>query len=166
MKIFLALVVGIVIGAAALWFYSTKEGQATLRTTGEKIETATKPARDAIQDKVADFKLNPQDIKDELAKTGQVVRRKAQQVGQSIADATADARTTAAIKAKLVTDKNLSALNISVNTTDGVVTLSGTVSTPDEIGKAMVLAMEVEGVREVISTVQVKPKGTDSKPKG
>jgi osmotically-inducible protein OsmY len=94
------------------------------------------------------------------------VRRKAQQVGQSIADATADARTTAAIKAKLVTDKNLSALNISVNTTDGVVTLSGVVSAPDDIGKAMVLAMEVEGVREVISTVQVKPKSTDTKPKG
>lgn len=166
MKVFLALVVGVIIGAAALWFFATKEGQSTLRSTGEQIENATKPARDAIQEQIAGFKLNPQEIKDELAKTGQVVRRKAQQAGQTIADVTADARTTAAIKTKLVADKNLSALNISVNTTDGVVTLSGTVASADDIGRAMVLAMEADGVREVISTLQVKPKSADSKSKG
>lgn len=157
---------GILVGAAAIWLYSTKEGQSTLRSTGEQIETATKPARDAIQEQIAGFKLNPQEIKDELAKTGQVVRRKAQEAGKSIADATADARTTASIKTKLLTDKNLSALNISVNTTDGVVTLSGAVPSMDDIGKAMILAMEVEGVREVISTLQVKPKNPSPKPKG
>ena len=136
-----------------------------MRSTGEQIESATKPARDAIQEQIAGFKLNPQEIKDELAKTGQVVRRKAQEAGKSIADATADARTTTAIKAKLLTDKNLSALNISVNTTDGVVTLSGSVSSMDDIGKAMILAMEADGVREVISTLQVKPKSPAPKPK-
>jgi hyperosmotically inducible periplasmic protein len=164
-KVFLALVVGIVFGAAAIWFFATKEGQSTLRATGEQIESATKPARDAIQEQIAGFKLDPQEIKDELAKTGQVVRRKAQQAGQSIADATADARTTTAIKARLVTDKSLSALDISVNTTDGVVTLSGAVATTADIGKAMVLAMEADGVREVISTLQVKPKNLAGKPK-
>ena len=86
MKVFLALVVGIAIGAAALWFFATKEGQSTLRSTGDQIESATRPARDAIQEQISGFKLNPQEIKDELAKTGQVVRRKAQQAGQTSAD--------------------------------------------------------------------------------
>ena len=65
---------------------------------------------------------------------------------------------TAAIKAKLVASRDLSALNISVSTTAGVVTLSGHVSSPENIGKAVLLAMQTDGVREVISTLQVKAK--------
>ena len=103
-----------------------------------------------------DLKLGPQDIKDELARTGQVVRRKAEEAGHAIADATADARITAAIKAKLLTTRDLSGLNISVNTTDGVVTLSGAVPSIDAISKAMLVAMETDGVKQVISALQVK----------
>jgi osmotically-inducible protein OsmY len=102
--------------------------------------------------------ISPEDIKDELARTGQVVRRAATDAGHAIADATADARTTTAIKAKLVASRDLSALNISVNTTAGVVTLSGAVASHEDISKAILLAMETDGVREVISTLQVKPK--------
>jgi osmotically-inducible protein OsmY len=43
-----------------------------------------------------------------------------------------------------------------VNTTRGVVTLSGTVSSEAKIGKAMLLALQTEGVQEVISTLQIK----------
>ena len=39
-----------------------------------------------------------------------------------------------------------------------LVTLSGTVPSPDAISKAMLLAMETDGVKEVISTLQVKSK--------
>jgi hyperosmotically inducible protein len=86
-----------------------------------------------------------------------VVRRKAKEAGQAISDATADARITAAIKGKLVTS-DLPGLSISVNTTAGVVTLSGTVPSAEAISKAMLVAMETDGVKEVISTLQVKPK--------
>ena len=95
---------------------------------------------------------------DERAKTGTVIRRKAQDAGKALADATADARITAAIKGKLVASKELSALDISVNTTSGTVTLSGTVTSTENISKAMALAMETDGVNQVISTLQVKPK--------
>jgi osmotically-inducible protein OsmY len=36
--------------------------------------------------------------------------------------------------------------------------LSGFVSSSEHIGKAILLAMETDGVREVLSTLQVKPK--------
>ena len=93
-----------------------------------------------------------------MARTGKIVRREANEAGHAIADATADARTTASIKGKLLASRDLSALNISVNTTAGVVTLSGFVSDPEHISKAILLAMETDGVREVVSTLQVKPK--------
>src|SRR6266567_9486387 len=156
MKAFFILLVGIVLGAAAVWFYSTKQGKSVVRATGEQIESTTKSARDSVQEKLRVFDLRPEQVKDDLARTGQVVRRKAREAGQAIADATADARITTAIKGKLVADRALSALSISVNTTSGVVTLSGTVSSPEHIAKAMLLAMETDGVREVVSTLQVK----------
>jgi len=123
-----------------------------------QVENAAKSAGDAIQEKLKVLDLRPQDVKDELARSGQVVRRTAKEAGQAIADATADARITAAIKGKLIASRDLSALSISVNTTAGIVTLSGTVPSTEAIGKAMLLAMETDGVKEVISTLQVKAK--------
>src|SRR5882724_10015674 len=158
MKIIFTLLVGIIVGAGAVWVYTTKEGRSQARSTGEQIENATKSARDSIQDKLKVLDLRSDDIKDELARTGQVVRRKAREAGQAVADATADARVTAAIKGKLIANRDLSALSISVNTTAGVVTLSGTVNSPEDIGKAMLVAMETEGVTQVVSTLQVTMK--------
>jgi osmotically-inducible protein OsmY len=157
MKVFFALIIGIAIGAAGLWLYNSKEGRSRVAAAGDQIESAAKSARDAVEEKLKVLDLRTNDIREDLVRTGQVVRRKAREAGQAIADATADARTTAAIKAKLLASHDLSALSISVNTTGGVVTLSGTVPSEDAISKAMLLAMETDGVSEVISTLQVKP---------
>ena len=156
MKIFFALLVGIAVGASAVWFYSTKQGKSAVHTTGDQIESSAKSARDMLQEKLKMLDLRSDDIRDDLARSGQVVRRKARDISQAIADSTADARTTGAIKAKLLANRDLSAMSISVNTTSGVVTLSGSVSSPEDIGKAVLLAMETDGVREVISSIQVK----------
>ncbi len=152
-----ALALGIAVGAAAVWFYSAYRNNPRVQSAQQKIQSAARSARDTAQNELRSLHLSPEDVKDELARTGRVVRRAAGAAGQAIADATADARITAAIKTKLIASRDLSALNISVNTTDGVVTLSGAVSSPDHIGKAILLAMKTDGVREVISTLQVKP---------
>jgi osmotically-inducible protein OsmY len=96
-------------------------------------------------------------VKEELEKTGRVIREKTRQAGTAIADATANATTTATIKSKLLQDSGLAAFKIDVDTTDGVVTLSGTVKSHDEIARAVDLAFQTEGVRKVISTLQIKP---------
>ncbi len=159
MKIFLALIIGVLIGAAGLWLYNQNRDNPRLRSAARQVEDAATSAKDAVQEKLRSFNLRTNDFKEELARTGQVVRRKVQQAGQAIADATADARITGAIKAKFLASRELSALSISVNTTGGVVTLSGSARSAEEISKAMLLAMETDGVREVISTLQlVKPR--------
>ena len=157
MRVLLALVIGLTIGGAVVWYYHTSDGHSRMQAAGDQIQDAARSARDTVQEKLRQFNLRTNDIKDELSHTGQVIRRTAQDAGQAIADATADARITAAIKTKLVGQKDLSALSISVNTTSGVVTLSGSVPSTEAISKAMLLAMETSGVREVISTLQVKP---------
>jgi hypothetical protein len=158
MKTLLALLLGLAVGAAAVWFYSNYRNDPRMRSAEQKVENAAKTTRDAAQDKLRALHLSPEDIKDELARTGRVVRREASEAGHALADATADARITGAIKTKLLASRDLSALNISVNTTAGVVTLSGFVSSTEHISKAILLAMETDGVREVVSTLQVKPK--------
>jgi osmotically-inducible protein OsmY len=157
-RILLALIVGLALGAGVVWYIQSGRHNTQVQSAADQVQNAAKSAGDAIQEKLKALNLRPQDVKDELARSGQVVRRKAKEAGQAIADATADARVTATIKGKLLANRDLSALSISVNTTDGVVTLSGTVSSTEAISKAMLVAMETEGVKEVISTLQVKSK--------
>src|SRR5437879_9389715 len=98
------------------------------------------------------------DLKKDLSNSTEAMQEKAKKVGAAISDAAANARITAAVKARLSTGLGLSALgDISVDTTDGLVTLSGSVSSREEINKAVKIAAETEGVRQVISTLQVKP---------
>lgn len=146
MKNFLiALVLGITLGGTTAWYF-----------TKGRENKHVRHAQDKLGEKLAAWHLTGEDIKDELSRGGQVVRRQAKEIGTAIADATADGRITATIKAKLIKDPDLSALGISVNTTDGRVTLSGTAFSHANIGKAMGIALDTEGVREVVSTLQVK----------
>lgn len=154
MKTLFALVVLIALALGGYWYLSKDRGKSDLQRAEEKARESAQELKEAVKDKFKD--LSAPEIKEELQKSGKVVRKKAEEVGAVIADAAADARITAAIKAKLVKDPNLSALRISVNTTGGVVTLSGSVASAEEISQAMKLALETEGVREAISTLQVK----------
>lgn len=60
-----------------------------------------------------------------------------------------DATVTAAVKGKFLGEKGIDSLDISVKTTEGVVTLSGKVENPAQIGLAEQAAKEVKGVRQV-----------------
>ena len=76
-------------------------------------------------------------IQEEMARTGEVVRRRARELGAVVADAAADTRITTEIKAALLRDPDLSAWNVSVSTTDGRVTLFGDVTSTAQIGRAI-----------------------------
>ena len=98
------------------------------------------------------------DIKADWTHSRDAVEEKAKKAGAAIVDATGNARVTAAVKTKLATELGVSALaDISVDTTDGLVTLSGAVSSKEDINKAVKIAAQTDGVRQVISTLQVKP---------
>jgi hyperosmotically inducible periplasmic protein len=158
MRVLLSLIIGIAIGIAAVWYFEHNKNNSQFGNPGEEIKNTAQSAGNAIDEKLKSWRLDRESITNELAHTGRVMRDKASGAGKAISDATADGRVTAAIKAKYVKDPDLSAWDIHVSTTDGVVTLSGTASSPDLIGKAMELALDTDGARQVISTIQVKPK--------
>jgi hypothetical protein len=157
MKTFLGLLVGLALGVGGMWLYFSHRDDPAVHRFEQQLGSNTVALREAVQGKLTALHLTPQDIQEELSRGGQVVRRTATDLGRSVADNTADARITAAIKARFVADPRLSALRISVNCTEGRVTLSGTVSAAEDIGRAMLIAMETDrSVREVVSTLQIK----------
>jgi osmotically-inducible protein OsmY len=162
---FNGLIVGIVLGAVGYWFIQKKaqehpEAQQryeqSINSAGTAASDTAQNMSDAFKAKLDTFDLRSDQIKDELASTGKVFRRKAEDIGEKMADAASDARAVTEIKAKYAMDKTLSAWSISVECSQGHVTLSGTVSSPDDIGRAVALALEAGGVRDVTSTITVK----------
>jgi hyperosmotically inducible protein len=137
--------VGAAAGAAACWFLM-----------GGRI-TAPPGAGASISRSAAGLadRLGVDEIKAELGRTGTIVREKARQAGASISDAAANARITATIKAKFLTDRSLPSFQIGVDTTDGVVTLSGKVDSAETVARAVRIALDTDGVHKVFSTVQV-----------
>ena len=163
---FNGLVLGIVLGAAGYWFIQNKarehpvaeqRAEAAAAQAQSSVGEAGKHLSEALKAKLETLDLRSDQIKDELARTGKVVRRKAHDLGEQVADTAADARIVAAIKAKYAADPDLSVWKISVSSDQGRVTLSGTVSAEENIGKAVALALEADGVRDVTSTLTVKP---------
>ncbi len=157
MKFTLGLILGILICGAAVWYLgSNRPAHEETAPAGNSLKNAAVETKDTVQEKADSLNLSTTNIKAELANTGAIIRRKAADAGQYVADATADTRITAAIKGKLVADQNLSSLSISVSTTDGLVTMSGASSSPENIRQAVDLAWNTDGVRGVVSTIQVK----------
>src|SRR5687768_12759268 len=127
MKTFVAFLAGVLVGIAATWYLPVLQRNADRPGARETVE-----AQDGVPDRPpAKEVLHTDQIKEELARSGRVIREKATKAGEAISDATANARITAAIKTKLLQDSGLSALKIDVDTNGGVVTLSGTVSSAE-----------------------------------
>jgi hyperosmotically inducible protein len=67
-----------------------------------------------------------------------------------------DLKISTQVKSKLASDVGLATVpNISVNSTNGVVTLSGQVDSADEKAKAETIARGVANVRKVVDNLQV-----------
>jgi hyperosmotically inducible protein len=165
-NMFIAFLLGVIVGAAGYWFMLQRPVQSPAQQAAERVRQkaaeagkaaggAAEDAKQAIAAKLEALQLRAADISEELKQTGRVVRHKARDIGEAAAGAASDTRITAEVKRKLLADPDLSSLSISVNTTDGRVTLSGKVASAGLVGRAMLLAMETDGVREVVSTLQV-----------
>ena len=73
-------------------------------------------------------------------------------VGETIDDATITTR----VKTALLNDPQVAGLKIDVDTTKGIVTMSGIVRSREEEQRAVQLARGVPGVQDVKSTLQVQ----------
>ena len=153
---FIGLLTGVFLCGLVGGYFIVRKKPA-VRHAQDTTATALQQAGDFIDVKLAAWHLKGSDIEKELTQTGKVVRRQMSDFGSAIANAASDAEITGKIKTKLALDKDLNAFGIGVTTTDGRVTLTGNVPTAKQISRAMLLTLETAGVREVSSTLHVKP---------
>jgi osmotically-inducible protein OsmY len=150
-----ALLLALVLGA--IWIAQHVDLERSRAHAEDEVRGAVKKVEETVPD------LDVKAIAEELKRTGRVVRRRAGEAVAKVAEATDDARTTAAIKAKLALDPQLSVFDVSVNTAGDWVTLAGRVDSAAQIARAIRIAFERDEVREVISTLQVRPTGERSR---
>ncbi|MCS7090085.1 MAG: BON domain-containing protein [Verrucomicrobiota bacterium] len=158
-RFFCGLILGALLGAGIIWAIVGATARSSVTTRWREEWTASgEELRRVAQEKLRLLHLTTTNIQEELARRGQVVRRAAREWGQTVVDAATDARITGAIKAKYVADPRLSALRISVRSSEGRVFLSGSVRSAEDIGRAILLAMEADpAVREVTADLRVEP---------
>jgi osmotically-inducible protein OsmY len=87
---------------------------------------------------------------------GAEIGEKAGQAASSAQRALADGSLTAKIKAKMGLDDTVKALNLDVDTVNGVVTVKGVVHSAAERERALQLARETEGVTRVVDQLTVR----------
>lgn len=159
MRTLLVLIVGIVIGAFGFRLYERHARAHARPVTARVSESARSAADDAaakthaaagtvsdtLGEKIREWHLTPDDIRADLAKSGEVVRQNAERARETVSDV----RIVAEIKAKLLLDRDLSVREVAVHSDGGDVTLTGRVASPELIGRAVALALDTTGVHHV-----------------
>jgi len=85
------------------------------------------------------------------------VENKMTEQGAKTAQSWDDTEITAKVKAELLTEPGLKSMQISVDTLQGVVTLTGTVDTKANSDKAKARTMAIAGVKDVNNQLVVTP---------
>ena len=141
-KFLIGFLLGVAVGVALLWYFQRAKTKSELDEARDRVTYAAWKAGKSIKEFVEEIKV-------ELSRSGQVVREKSAAVGNTVS-ATA---VTATVKGKLLTESGLR--GVSVETTEGVVTLTGSVASHEDIARAMKLALETDGVTKVVSKIQL-----------
>ena len=111
-------------------------GPGPAETAGRKVDKAMEKLGDKV-DKTADS------AREQTAKAGQVID---------------DAAITATIKAHILAEPGLKVLKIDVDTLNGVVTLSGSADTQQNVEKAAQIAGAVQGVKSVDNRLAISSR--------
>jgi osmotically-inducible protein OsmY len=167
MRTLIAVLIGVILGGGVVLFLGTDDPVTTVQEAEERSTEEMREAGDALRDageqvreawdvRLEALQLRAEDIREELAEDSQVIRRKARDFGEATVDVAVDTRITGVINAKLAADQELSVFDVAVSTRGRRVTLSGTVASPELVGKATALALQTDGVHEVISNLQVE----------
>ncbi|MFZ3017326.1 MAG: BON domain-containing protein [Gallionella sp.] len=109
-----------------------KEIDQAIENAGEKVGAATEMAGEKLGEQVA-------------------------KTGANLGEAVDDAEITAKVKAAIFAEPGLKTLQISVDTVNGVVTLSGSVDSQSKSDMAKALAAAVDGVTKVENRLELKP---------
>jgi hyperosmotically inducible periplasmic protein len=88
--------------------------------------------------------------------TGESAMDRARDTTSAVGDALSDAGITTKVKTKLLADSDVGGLKIDVDTSNGIVTLTGNVSSATEKRKAIDIAKGTDGVKSVKDKLKIE----------
>jgi osmotically-inducible protein OsmY len=121
-------------------------------TVGKRMDQAP----DKMQAQQAPLTPPVGSVADKADQTADKMAAQADQAADKIAGKADDAAITAKVKAAILAEPGLKSLQISVDTRDATVTLSGNVATDMLRDRAKQIAMSTEGVRNVVDNLSIK----------
>ena len=151
LRVVLLIVVLVAVGAFLLGWWGGRrdidEPRDVVGTAGveERARATGDRAKAAGSELAQDTKEAGRDVAQKTAVAADQARR-----------TLAEGSLTAKIKAKMALDDTVKALNLDVDTTGTVVTISGAVANETERTRALQLARETEGVTKVVDRIQVR----------
>ena len=83
---FISFLVGLLVGIGGHWYYAQPESKRTVADAKESVRNSASDARQSLKET-----FDAATIKDELTRTGRVIREKAGKTGDALADAAANA---------------------------------------------------------------------------
>lgn len=104
---------------------------------GQRVEDKANEVKEKTEDAAHDAKVKAENAAD---KAGEVIT---------------DAAITTEVKTKFLADPDVAGLKIDVDTSNGVVTLNGTVKSKAEMDKAMTMARNSKGVKRVVNNLKM-----------
>ena len=120
-----------------------------------KLARETDGVRDVVDRLTVSETAATTGVDRDAAAVGESAGRKTAEAAGKAGAVVTDAALTSAVKSKLLADPDVSGLKIDVDTSNGVVTLNGTVSSRAEADRAMMLARNTEGVKSVVNRLKV-----------
>ena len=136
---------------------SANRAAGDLRTAGNSAANAIGSAAANVSTtaRMAEWKLNPSDIQADLDNNKEIVRSKNPEAGAPTG--TADKSVIESmVNSRLGADSDLAGLKLRVSADKhGEVTLKGKAQSADEVGRAIALALDTEGVTKVTSKIKL-----------
>jgi len=143
MRALRVVIVLVLVAAAAAFFMGYRwDGRRVVGPSGRPVATSGRTIPD----------IDTQKIRERGAEIGEKVAVGANRAEKAVADGTL----TAKIKSKMALDDTVKAAGVNVDTTNGVVTLRGTVHSEAERTRALQLARETTGVTSVVDKLTVR----------
>ena len=121
---------------------------ATTGSYGDKVEDKSEQAKAKTEDTAHDAKVKTEN-------TAHNAKVKTEKAADKTGEVLTDAAITSEVKTKFLAEPGVSGLAINVDTTNGVVTLKGTVKTKAEANKAVMIARNSKGVKRVVNDLKV-----------
>jgi hyperosmotically inducible periplasmic protein len=125
-------------------------GPVPAATTGavDRAEDQARDAKEKTEDAAHDAKVKTEDAAHDA-------KVKTEKAADKTGEVLTDAAITSEVKTKFLAEPGVSGLAINVDTTNGVVTLTGMVKSQAEMNKAMMVARNSKGVKRVVNHLKV-----------